>query len=77
MWALAGLVATATLLTFVEFPSRYFDLVGESAFPLAVVLMRDLVLVGVVALSIRALRAQTGGETTAGLSASRARAITS
>ena len=54
-WALAGAVGAATLLTFVEFPSRYFDLVDGRAFPLAVVAVRDLVLVAVVALAVREL----------------------
>jgi hypothetical protein len=52
-WALAGAVAVATILTLVEFPTRYFDLVDGRAFPLAVVAVRDLVLVAVVALALR------------------------
>jgi hypothetical protein len=48
-WALAGAVGAATLLTFVEFPPRYFDLVADRPFPLAIVTLRDLVLVGVSA----------------------------
>jgi uncharacterized membrane protein len=55
MWGLAALVGAATLLTFVEFPSRYFDLVDEDAFPLTVVALRDVLLVAVVALAIRAV----------------------
>ncbi len=54
-WALAGAVGAATLLTFVEFPSRYFDLVADRAFPLTVVALRDVVLVAVVALTVRQL----------------------
>jgi hypothetical protein len=54
-WALAGAVGAATLLTFLEFPARYFDLVAGRAFPLAVVVVRDLVLVAVVALAVREL----------------------
>jgi hypothetical protein len=78
-WALAGAVAAATVLTLLEFPSRYFDLRDGAGFPLAVVAVRDLVLVGVVALCVRELaRAQTaGGAIGTGLSAKRARATTS
>jgi uncharacterized membrane protein len=55
-WALAAAVGAATLLTFVEFPSRYFDLVDGRSFPIAVVSVRDAVLVAVVGLAIRELR---------------------
>jgi uncharacterized membrane protein len=72
-WALAAAVALATLLTLVEFPARYFDLRDGDGFPLAVVAVRDLVLVAVVALSVQA----AGGVIDAGLSARRARATTS
>ena len=54
-WALAGAVGAATLLTFLEFPSRYFELVAGRALPLTLVAMRDVVLVAVVALAIREL----------------------
>jgi hypothetical protein len=54
-WALAGAVGAATLLTFVEFPSRYFDLVDGRAFPIAVVALRDTALVAVVGLAVREL----------------------
>ena len=52
-WALAGAVALAAVLTFVEFPSRYFELVDGRPFALTVVTLRDLVLVLVVALAVR------------------------
>jgi hypothetical protein len=77
------------VLTFAEFPSRYFDLVDGRALPLAIVGVRDALLVGVVALAAwevwqrpqpagGAGAAGSGGDTTApGASASRARAITS
>ncbi|MEX2193846.1 MAG: glycosyltransferase 87 family protein [Thermoleophilaceae bacterium] len=55
MWALAGAVAAATLLTFAEFPSRYFDVVAQEPFALALVGVRDAVLLGVVALALHAL----------------------
>jgi hypothetical protein len=54
-WALAAAVAAATLLTLVEFPTRYFDLVDGDSFAVTVVILRDLVLVAVVALAARAL----------------------
>jgi hypothetical protein len=54
MDALAAAVAAATLLTLVEFPSRYFDLVDGDALPVAVVAVRDAVLVVAVALAARA-----------------------
>jgi hypothetical protein len=54
-WMLAGAVGAATLLTFVEFPSRYFELVDGRPFAVAVVCARDLLLVAVVALTVRAL----------------------
>jgi hypothetical protein len=71
--ALTAAVGLATVLTFVEFPARYFDLRDGAGFPLAVVAVRDLVLVCVVALAVQA----AGGAIGAGLSASRARATTS
>lgn len=54
-WALAGAVGLATLLTFVEFPSHYLGLVAGDSFPLAVVAVRDVVLLGVIGLAIREL----------------------
>ena len=54
--ALAAAVAAATLLTLVEFPSRYFDLVDSQPFPLAIVALRNGLLLLAVALSLRALR---------------------
>jgi hypothetical protein len=74
-WALAGAVGAATLLTQVEFPARYFELRDGAGFPLAVVTVRDAVLVAAVVLTLRAQAA--GGAIGAGLSASRARATTS
>jgi hypothetical protein len=52
-WALAGAVAAATFLTFLEFPSRYFELVADRPLPVAIVAARDCLLVAVVALVIR------------------------
>jgi hypothetical protein len=53
--ALAAAVAAAALLTQVEFPARYFDLVDQQPFPVAVVALRNLVLLGVLVLGLRAL----------------------
>jgi uncharacterized membrane protein len=72
-WALAAAVVVATVLTLVEFPAHYFDLRDGDGFSLAVVALRDLALVAVVALSVQA----AGGAMGAGLRASRARATTS
>jgi hypothetical protein len=58
LWLLAAAVGVATLLTLVEFPTRYFDLVDGDAFPVAVVAVRDLVLVAVVALAALAVRSR-------------------
>lgn len=55
MHALAAATATAILLTLVEFPSRYFDVVDGEPFALAVVGLRDAVLLAAVALAVREL----------------------
>jgi uncharacterized membrane protein len=54
-WALAAAVGAATALTLVEFPAHYFALRDGAGFPLALVAARDLVLVAVVALTVREL----------------------
>ena len=54
---LAAAVAAAAVLTQVEFPSRYFDLVDRHPFPVAVVAVRNLVLLVVLVLALRALAA--------------------
>jgi hypothetical protein len=55
MHALAAAVAAAMLLTFAEFPSRYFDLVAREPFPLVLVTARDAVLIGALALAAAAV----------------------
>jgi hypothetical protein len=55
--ALAGATAAAAILTQIEFPARYFDLVGREPFPVAVIALRNLVLLAVLCLALRALRA--------------------
>jgi len=53
--ALAAATAAAAVLTQIEFPARYFDLVDREPFPVAVIAVRNLVLVAVVLLALRAL----------------------
>jgi hypothetical protein len=55
--ALAAATAAAAVLTQIEFPARYFELVDREPFPVAVIALRNLVLLAVVALALRALRA--------------------
>ncbi|MEA2331092.1 MAG: hypothetical protein QOH58_1230 [Thermoleophilaceae bacterium] len=52
---LAVAIGAAVVLTQVEFPARYFDLVDGDAFPVALVAARDLVLVAALVLALRAL----------------------
>ena len=54
--ALAAATAAAAVLTQVEFPARYFDLVDREPFPVAVIALRNLVLIAVLVLALRALR---------------------
>ena len=53
--ALAAAVAVAAVLTHIEFPARYFDLVDREAFPVAVIALRNVVLLAAVVLGLRAL----------------------
>ena len=56
MHALAAAVAGAAILTQIEFPARYFDLVAREPFPVAVVAARNAMLVAALLLAIRALQ---------------------
>jgi Glycosyltransferase family 87 len=56
MHALAAAVAAAAILTQVEFPARYFDLVAREPFPIAVVTARNAVLLATLFLAVRALQ---------------------
>jgi uncharacterized membrane protein len=67
MRTLAAAVAAAAVLTQLEFPARYFDLVAREPLPLALVALRNAALLLVVALAVRALT------TTTALSAAAAR----
>lgn len=56
-YALAATVAAAVVLTQVEFPAHYFDLLDREPWVVAVVALRDATLVAVVALAVRELGA--------------------
>jgi hypothetical protein len=56
--ALALAVAAAAVLTQVEFPARYFDVVDREPLAIALVAVRDLVLLAVLGMALRALRDQ-------------------
>ena len=55
MHALAAAVAAASLLTLVEFPARYEDVLARTPTALTLVAARDIALVGVVVLACREL----------------------
>jgi len=55
MRALAATLSAALVLTQIEFPSRYFDLVDREPFPVELVAVRDLVLIAAVGLVVLAL----------------------
>ena len=61
MHSLAAAVGAATLLTFLEFPSRYFELVAREPVPAAIVAARNVALVGVLLLAAQGLRAAPAG----------------
>ena len=56
MHALAAAVALAAILTQVEFPAHYFDVVAREPLAVALVALRNLALAAVVALSVRELQ---------------------
>jgi hypothetical protein len=56
MHALAATVAAAAILTQVEFPARYFELVAREPFPVAVVAARNALLLAALVLVVRALQ---------------------
>ena len=53
--ALAGAVAIAAVLTQIEFPAHYFDVVAREPLAIALVAVRNLALLAVIVLSVRAL----------------------
>ena len=78
MYALAAAVALVAVLTQIEFPAHYFDVVAREPAAIALVLTRNLALAAVLALSVhelvRARRAQeAGGGVERGLSGARGR----
>jgi hypothetical protein len=56
MYALAAAGAAAAILTQVEFPARYFDLVAREPLPIAVVAVRNALLLAALVLVVRALQ---------------------
>ncbi len=54
-WALAAILAAATLLTFFEFPFRYGELIAGETLTAVAVALRDALLIAAVALAVRAL----------------------
>jgi hypothetical protein len=56
MHALAAAVLSAAVLTQVEFPAHYFDVVAREPLAVALVAVRDAALLAVLGLSLRALR---------------------
>jgi uncharacterized membrane protein len=58
MYGLALAVLAALVLTQVEFPAHYFDVIAREPLALALVAVRDLVLLAVLALSLRELRVE-------------------
>lgn len=56
MYALAAAAAAAAVLTRLEFPVRYFDLVDRETLPLALVALRNAALLSALALAIWALQ---------------------
>jgi hypothetical protein len=55
-YALAASVAVAAILTQVEFPARYFDVVAREPWALALVAVRDVVLLAALVLAVRELQ---------------------
>jgi hypothetical protein len=56
MHALAAAVALAALLTQIEFPAHYLDVVAREPLAIALVALRNLALLAVLALSLRELQ---------------------
>jgi uncharacterized membrane protein len=73
MRTLAAAVAAAAVLTQLEFPARYFDLVAREPLPLALVALRNAALLLVVALAVRALTTTTAPSSAAARSRSHGR----
>jgi hypothetical protein len=61
MHALAAAVALVAVLTQIEFPAHYFDVVAREPAAVALVAVRNLAIAAVIALSLRELLAAPGG----------------
>jgi hypothetical protein len=59
MRALAAAVALVAVLTQIEFPAHYFDVVAREPLAIALVVARNLALAAVIALSLRELRVKS------------------
>ena len=57
MYALAAAVALVAVLTQVEFPAHYFDVVAREPLAIGVVALRNIAVAAVIALTLRELRA--------------------
>lgn len=64
--ALAATVAAAAVLTQLEFPARYFDLVAREPLPVGVVALRNVALLAVLALATTALSGAAARSTSRG-----------
>jgi hypothetical protein len=60
MYALAAAVALVAVLTHIEFPAHYFDVVGREPLAVGLVALRNVTLAAVIALAVRELRTQRG-----------------
>jgi hypothetical protein len=56
MHALAATVALVAVLTQIEFPAHYFDVVAREPLAIGLVVLRNMALAAVIALSVRELR---------------------
>jgi hypothetical protein len=56
MHALAAAVALVAVLTQIEFPAHYFDVVAREPLAIGVVALRNIALAAVIALALRELR---------------------
>jgi len=65
MHALAGAVALAAVLTQVEFPAHYFDVVAREPVAVGLVAARNIALAGVIVVVLRELRASRPARRTA------------
>jgi Glycosyltransferase family 87 len=74
--ALAGALALAIALTLAEFPGRYFGLVDGEPLPVVIVAARNALLLGAIALAVRAATARSPAAVSARSSAPARRLLT-